>query len=74
MQKNMVFTKLHLPRNLTQYSSNFQTIKGSPSKGSITLLIREITFRLYQISIYVITIHQRYRRTDRETDRQTDRH
>jgi len=32
-------------------------------KGSLsTLLIREITFT---ISIYVITIHQRYRRTDR---------
>ena len=31
----------------------------------------EINFEEFQT--YVITIHQRYRRTDRQTDRQTDR-
>jgi len=40
---------------------------GSLSRGRITLLIHEITFRLSQLSMYVITIHQRYRQTDGQT-------
>jgi len=43
---------------LTKSPSNFRTML-STRRGRITLLIREITFRL---SLYVI--HQRYRRTD----------
>jgi len=35
---------------------------GSPSRGMITLVNREIYGPT--ISIYVITIHQRYRQTD----------
>ena len=42
---------------------------GSAESEHFRLTNREIIFR--KISTYVITIHQRHRRTDERTDRQT---
>jgi len=53
--------------------SNFRTMLGYSSRKRITLLIREINFRLSQCMRSMATIHQRYCRY-RQSDGQTRRH